>query len=215
MRTVPMLLTLFACASGAGCSHAMRITNLGEYDPPPAPRSAERYRAGVTSATLVDPGTRRYVEAVVDAMRRSGDYEPIVFPYAPSSGEDVDLVIDIAVTSRYSGRGTNFLVSWPGFLIFAPALFGYGYRAEIDTQVSVTRLAGGGVTAIAVPARYDFRQAELDRTWTEIGWLEVGIIPLVGGFVFTSYDPDLTPEFVAKVSPSYGRYVAAKIREAL
>jgi len=124
-------------------------------------------------------------------------------------------MIDINVVPHYSGEGLNFLVNWPGFLIFAPAIWGYGYNAEINTQVNITRLSDSSSKQISIPTKFTFRQAEIDRTWTEVGWLEFGVIPLIGGIVFIQYDPDVTDEFITKVSPYYGPYVARKILEAL
>lgn len=204
------LLTVALAASG--CSHAMRITNLHEYQPAPtAPLEPPRI-AGVTSTNLGDPATRGFVDAVAEALRRDASFDRVLYPY--DGRRDADLVLEISVTPQYSGRGSNFLVNWPGFLIFAPAIWGYGYEAAIETRVSI-RTPAGATQEIAIPTRYTFRQAEIDRTWTELGWFELGIIPLIGGAVFTQYDPDLTPEFVTKVAPSYGAYVAQRIREAL
>ena len=101
---------------------------------------------------------------------------------------------------HYDGEGLNFLVNWPGFLIFAPAIWGYGYNAEIETKVNITRLTDGSSQQIAISTKYKFRQAEIDRTWTEVGWFEVGLIPLIGGVVFIQYDTDVTDEFITKVA---------------
>ncbi len=50
---------------------------------------------------------------------------------------------------------------------------------------------------------------------TEISWFEVGAIALIGGVYATQYDTDATDEFITKVSPNYGAYVANKIVAAL
>jgi len=46
---------------------------------------------------------------------------------------------------------------------------------------------------------------------TEIGWLEVGVIPLVGGFFFIQYDDNVTELLLQKVRADVGNYVAEKI----
>jgi hypothetical protein len=203
---------LSVALAASGCSHAMHITNLHEYQPvPTAPLDPPR-KVGVTSRNVTDPTTRGFVDAVAEGLRRDASFDRVVYPY--DGRPDADVVLDISVSPRYSGRGSNFLVNWPGFLIFAPAMWGYGYEAAIETQVSI-RARDGATQELAIPTHYRFRQAEFDRTWTEIGWFEFGVIPLIGGVAFTQYDPDLTPEFVAKVAPNYGAYVAQRIREAL
>ena len=204
----PLILALAA----SGCSHAMHITNLHEYQPVPTPPLNPPRKVGVTSRNVADATTRGYVDAVAEGLRRDASYDRVLYPYDGSA--DVDLVLDLSVTPRYSGKGSNFLVNWPGFLIFAPAIWGYGYEAAVDTQVSI-RTRDGAAQSFAIPTRWQFRQAEIDRTWTEIGWFEVGIIPLIGGVAFTRYDTDVTPEFVARVGPNYGTYVAQRIREVI
>jgi hypothetical protein len=203
---------LAAALAASGCSHAMRITNLHEYQPIPSPPVEPPRKVGITSRNIADPATRGYVDAVAEGLRRDPSFDLVLYPY--DGRRDADLVLDISVSPRYSGRGSNFLVNWPGFLIFAPAIWGYGYEATVETQVSI-RDRGGLVQELAIPTRYRFRQAESDRTWTQIGWLELGIIPLIGGLAFTQYDPDVTPEFVSRVAPNYGAYVAQRIRETL
>jgi hypothetical protein len=203
---------LAAALATSGCSHAMRITNLHEYQPAPTAPLHPPKVVGITSRNIADPATRGFVDAVAQSLRLDPSFDVVMYPY--DARRDADLVLDISVSPRYSGRGSNFLVNWPGFLIFAPAIWGYGYEAVIETQVSI-RDRDGSSQELTIPTQYRFRQAEIDRTWTELGWLEVGIIPLIGGLAFTRYDPDVTPEFVAKVAPNYGAYVARRIREIL
>ncbi len=214
MRPFLSFSLLAAALTATGCSHAMRITNLHEYQPSlTAPLHPPR-TIGVTSRNASDPATRGYVDAIAEGLRRDPSFQRVLYPFDERMQQEADVVIDVSVAPKYSGRGSNFFVNFPGFLIFAPAIFGYGYQAELDTRLAV-RTRGGTAQEIAIPARYQFRQAEVDRTWTEIGWLEVGIIPLIGGIAFTQYDPDVTPEFVSKVGPSYGAFVARRVRESL
>ena len=212
MKRLLMFGLLAGACAASGCSHAMRITNLHEYQAAPSAPLHPPRSVGITSRNIGDPATRGFVEAVTEGLRRDASFDLVLFPY--DGRREADVVLDVWVSPRYSGRGSNFLVNWPGFVIFAPAIWGYGYEAAIETQVSI-RHRDGTVQEVAIPTRYRFRQAEIDRTWTEIGWLEVGIIPLIGGLTFTQYDPDLTPEFVTKVAPSYGAYVARRIRDTL
>lgn len=214
MRTIPSFVLLAVAFAATGCSHAMRVTNLDEYRIAPTAPLLPSRTIGVTSANLADPATRGYVEAIYEGLRRDASFARVLYPFDARMQHEADVVIDVAVAPSYSGKGSNFLVNWPGFLIFAPAIWGYGYVATIDTQVAI-RTREGAAHSLAVPTRYSFRQAEIDRTWTQIGWLEMGIIPLIGGLAFTQYDVDVTPEFVTKVAPTYGGYVAQRIRESL
>ena len=199
-----------------GCSHNMHITNLEDNFMPPEPTPQKTISIGVKSNDSAQHEKSRYVSSIVDAMQRSGCFEKIIFPYdhAKHNGE-AEAVVDIAISPVYSGSKSNFWINFPGFLIFAPAAWGYGYHADINTVAIVSFQKEKASKNVSVRTKYDFRQAEIDRTWTEIGWLEVGIIPLIGGFVFTDYDPDVTPEFITKVSHNYGTCVARKITSAI
>ncbi len=210
-----ILFLMFPAFISAGCSHDLHITNLDEYFSPPSPVSKD-IRLGITSGSDVHPQNSRYINAIVDSLHRTGSFQRVIYPYSPAlHKEQVDVVVNITVNPRYSGTGSNFLVNWPGFLIWAPAIFGYGYSAEIETTANINRLKDNQSQTTTVVTKYRFRQAEIDRTWTEVGWLEVSLIPFIGGIVFTQYDPDVTDEFITKVSPQYGQYVAGKIVAAL
>lgn len=199
-----------------GCSHQLRISNADEYFSPPTPPLREPLKVGIVSQSTAHRQNGRYVEAIVSALRNTGSFDKVLYPYDPAThGDLVNLIADIAVEPKYSGRGTNFWVNWPGFLIFAPAIWGYGYQAEVNTHVSVTKKPDDEPQMIQVSPVYRFRQAEMDRTWTEIGWFEVGIIPLIGGVAFIQYDPDVTDRFITEVSPNYGALIASKIVAAL
>lgn len=216
MKKSLLFLMLFVGLFFTGCSHPLRITNADTYFAPSSPPVKEPLKLGVTSANAADPQTSRYVNNIIEALQRTGSFERVIYPYSQAMHQsEVNVVADITVVPHYSGEGLNFLVNWPGFLIFAPAIWGYGYNAEIETKVNITRLQGESSQQITIPTKFTFRQAEIDRTWTEIGWFEIGVIPLIGGIVFIQYDPDVTDEFITKVSPYYGPYVARKILEAL
>ena len=202
-------------AISSGCSHNMRITNLDQNFTPPSAVPKQTVRVGVTSSNMSHPQNSKYVNAIVDALQKNSGVERVIYPYSPTNKDQADAVVDFSVKARYDGKSSNFFVNWPGFLIFAPAIWGYGYTADIETEALITNLKSGTSQQLSIPLQYEFRQAEFDRTWTGIGWLEVGIIPLIGGFVFSGYDDDLTPEFIRSVSPSYGPFVATKTAKAV
>lgn len=212
MRRSRLLVILLLALVATGCTHALEITNLDEYyAPPPAPFK-QQMTVGVTSPNTGDAQNGRYVGAVVDALQRSGSFDRVIYPFSQAEhGSIAQVVLDIGVSPKYDGSGSNFFVNFPGFLIFAPAIWGYEYKADITTSVKVTDQKSGRSRDVVVPTNYVFRQAEIDRTWTEIGWLEWGVIPLVGGFFFMEYDPDVTREFITAVSPNYGPFVTSKV----
>jgi len=207
-RVFLVLMVLFA----SGCSHTLEITNLDEYYAPPAPPLKQQMTVGVTSPNTGDAQIGRYVGAVVDALQRSGSFGRVIFPFSQAEhGSAAQVVMDIGVAPKYSGSGSNFFINFPGFLIFAPAIWGYEYHADIATSVKVTDQKSGRSRDVTVATNYVFRQAEIDRTWTEVSWFEFGVIALVGGIFFMEYDPDVTREFITAVSPNYGPFVASRV----
>lgn len=211
VRCFAVLLAL-STLSLIGCTHSLHINNLEDFSSPPSTPIKEPLRLGVSSKSDMDPQNRKYVAAIVEALQKDNRMVNIVYPYNHAIHKDaVDAVVDITINPRYSGQGSNFFVNFPGFLIFAPAVWGYGYNADLETVAAVTNLKNGTSQQVTIPCHYRFRHASIYRTWTEVGWLEVGLIPFIGGIAFTSYDDGVTEEFITKVSPSYGPYVADKI----
>lgn len=137
-----------------------------------------------------------------------------MFPY--TQGHDVDVVAYVDVTPKYRGSWTNFFVNWPGFLIFTPAWHGYTYHARLDTTVDiVVPRTNQKIAGVEWSHEYKFKQSDIGRTWVEVGWLEWGLIPLVGGFFAMQYDTDQTEPFMEEVSRSYGNQVGQRIAREL
>ncbi len=209
---IGVVFVLVLATFTTGCTHKMEITNLDNYQVRPATPSRTAHAIGITTANATDPRNERYVSCIVEALQKNGNLSRVIYPYNRSMhAELVDSVVDIAVNPSYGGRGSNFFVNFPGFLIFAPAIWGYGYTADIRTDFSVATPTGDLVSQQSVTTRYEFRQADVGRTWTEVSWFEVGIIALVGGVAFTGYDTGVTNEFISTVSPNYGSFIAQKI----
>lgn len=211
------LLTLIIMTFMAiGCSHSLEITNLNEnFAVPPTPPE-KTASVGVVSGQMDDPVNDGYIFSVVSALRRSGNFERIIYPYKHATHrQKVSSIVHLTVLPEYEGAGSNFFINFPGFLIFAPAIWGYGYEAEIVTMADISFPSLSKSKHVEISPVYTFRQAEIDRTWTEIGWFEVGVIPLIGGIVFTQYDPDVTEPFISEVKSNYGDYVASKITEKI
>jgi hypothetical protein len=212
LHTIISLAALALFTFATGCTHRMEITNLDNYQVRSAPPARTARAIGITTSNATDPRNERYVSCIVEALQKNGNLSRVIYPYNRSMHEDlVDSVVDIAVNPRYDGRGSNFWVNFPGFLIFAPAIWGYGYTADIRTDFSVATPTGDLMSQQSVTTQYEFRQADMGRTWTEVSWFEVGIIAMVGGVVFTGYDTGVTDEFISTVSPNYGSFMAQKI----
>jgi hypothetical protein len=198
----------------AGCSHPLQIINPHEYDAfyyTRTPYLVNEVAIGVSPASSDQEEV--FIGYICDSLNGIGNVS-IQYPYVKSPEHPVDYVLDLDVSVTYGGAGSNFYVSFPGFIVFAPAWHGYNYSADIITEVSITDYKTGMVISQAsLQTLYKCVQAEFDRTWIEIGWLPFtfGAIPLLGGLVFMEYDPDITDSFNYELSAPYGEWISTRI----
>lgn len=199
----------------AGCSHPLTLSNLDCYKAGFLNSTSKKITAGIIAVTN-SPEEERLVTAAVNALKRDG--VAIIYPFYSNeeSLKKVDYIVKIATTSEFRGSGINFLINWPGFLIFAPALFGYSYTAAFNFDVDITDVRRNStLPRIAIPLELKFKHAEMNRTWTEISWLEVSVIAFIGGICFTQYDKSVTPTLMNTVEYKVGDYVESKILGAV
>jgi len=208
MARKTLSLLLLVCLTG--CTHQLRVKNIGAYQSHSmAPLEPQGVTVGIISGTN-DPYMKALVKNVGQAL---GTYNAdVVLPYIPQSGSTVDIETRIGIIPTYQGSGWNFLINFPGFILFVPAWNGYIYN--VHYQVDVMMADGRSkqrIDSFQVPIHLDVRHAEMDRTWTEISWFEIGIIAFVGGLYFTQYDPDVTPLLTEHVGNTLGDYIAQEI----
>lgn len=205
---ISMILAL-AAILGSGCAHQLEVKNLRSYQNMQMNPLEKPITIGVVPSTE-DIDSKRLMKGVGTAL---GKYSAtVLLPYSPTSARKADVIAKIAIRPEYKGSGWNFLINWPGFLIWTPAWHGYVYKVNYDVEIMLTK--GGDNSKIdswSIPVKLNLRHAEMNRTWTEIGWLEWGVIPLVGGIVFTQYDPGVTPILVDKIEVPIGDYIAQEI----
>lgn len=193
----------------ASCSHQLEIKNIQSYQNLQMEALRKPVSIGVIQ-TPEDEETKLIVKGVGSAL---GTYSArVVLPYAPSVEKKADYVVNIAINPEYNGSGWNFLINWPGFLIWTPVWNGYAYEVKYNVSLAVTRVIDGkNIDSWTMPIILDIRHASFDRTWTEISWLEVSAIAFIGGFYVTKYDTDITPLVVEKVERPIGDYIAKEI----
>jgi len=192
------------------CSHKLALTNPNEYYSA-TPYIDKSITIGVLSPQSQD--AERLVNEVVDNLRAIGNTK-VIFPYASSKDNPVDYILDFNIQTDYGGDGMNFLISFPGFIIFAPWWNGYNYFANVNTKVTLTDFKTNEVvTTKTYYTKYQCKQSEFDRTWTQgMDWLlTYGLASIIGGIVFTGYDNDITSNFVRAYSQPYGAYIARKV----
>ena len=204
---VPALIVVLTIL--VGCSHRLDVKNLRAYRSMDMNPLAKRCTVGLIAATD-DMEGRRLVKSVGTALATESAI--VLLPYLPSGERKADVVAKIVVQPEFRGSGWNFLINWPGFLIWAPAWHGYVYNVDLSADVLLTKAADNTkIDSWHIPIELNIRQAEFDRTWTEIGWLEFGVIPLIGGIFFTQYDQDVTAPLMEKVERMLGEHIAHQI----
>jgi hypothetical protein len=191
-----------------GCTHPMNISNLSSYYTNSHVSLPQRLRIGVKSECYAMEG-RRLTKMVADSL---GKYNTQVTTLGSGSADEVDVVATMSVRSNYEGSGWNFLVNFPGFLIFAPAWHGYNYEVThmIDVTLQDAR-TGQNIGAVSLPVVLEIQHADINRTWTECSWFEVGIIAFVGGIAFVQYDETITPQVTQKAGPVLADYIAQEV----
>ena len=196
----------------SGCAHQLTVLNLDQYHASSRSPLPPTSTIGVLEGDI-DTGAMELFDGVAAGLARSG--AQVANPYRPAADKPADLVARIGIKAKYDGSGTNFWINFPGFLIWAPAWNGYVYKADFAVHVDLYKGSDTktAVDTLDIPVNLDIRHAEIDRTWTEVSWFEVGIIALVGGFMFQKYDTDVTPLLMHEIERPIGDYIAHKILE--
>jgi hypothetical protein len=208
-RFIKLATVLGILILAAGCTHSLEVTNLDTYINTQMVSLKKPLTVGiVTTADQTD--TFRLVKGIASGL---GKYSAnVVLPYTGTTDRKADIIANIGIKSDYSGSGWNFPINFPGFLIFFPAIHGYVYEANYDIQFGLNKGADNSkIDQWSVPVNLGVRHASINRTWTEVGWLEWGVIPLIGGLAFINYDDKVTPLIVEKIEVPLGDYVAQQI----
>jgi len=187
-----------------GCAHQLEIKNISQYMSLDYPAMDKKIRIAV-QPSAEDVSTRQLADNVARELNR---YAEVV--YGNTTNADVVAYFDI--TPEYFGSGWNFLINWPGFLIWTPAWHGYVYTVNYDVDVKLHKPGQNEpFDHFKLPINLNIRHSSFDRTWTEISWLEYSVIAFVGGLVFIQYDDDVSPLIVAEEGPTLGNYIAKVI----
>lgn len=193
----------------SGCAHPLTIKNMNSYSNLGMTSLEKQLSIGMITQTG-DIHCDKLVKGVGEAL---GKYSAdVLLPYNLSSSRKVDVIANISVRPEYEGSGWNFLVNFPGFLVFAPAWNGYIYKVNYNVDVVLTKASDQTkIDSFNLPINLNVRHAAMNRTWTEVSWFEVGAIALVGGIVFTQYDDNVSPLVAEKVKMPIGDYIAQEI----
>jgi len=140
--------TLFlACflVSTIACSHSLKVKNLETYSIPT--KLGGTHTKPIVGIMPFDGQSDElfYFNAMVEKLNVNPGIESVRTDYIPAEASSVfnpDIVLKIDPKIDYSSSGWNFLINFPGFLIFTPAWNGYVYNANITTSISIQNCVG-------------------------------------------------------------------------
>lgn len=203
-------MLMIGVSLSSGCAHPLVVKNLDRYQTGTANSLTTPLTIGIAPQDGVHGPTGSKLATAI-AGQLSQFKANVIMPYIAGAG-NADVVASIGVDSKFEGSGWNFLINFPGFLIFTPAWHGYVYEVSHDIHVRLNRGTNNEpIDSFTLPVTLDVRHADINRTWTEISYLEVGVIALVGGILFIDYDDRVTPLLADVTSDSLGKYVAQEI----
>lgn len=200
---------------GAGCTHTLRVVNISEYSGGRSVSLEQRKRISLNIDASAHEQSILVEDGIVDSLR---DYADRVTVSGKKTAQGADVIAEIALDSQHEGSAWNFLITWPGFVIFTPAWNGYVYSIHHDFDVTLREPASGEtLDSFKVPVDLRIRHADFDRTfWSEgMGWCGPGwsVIALVSAPFHCQYDPDVTPLAAREALSPVGKFVAKRIVE--
>ena len=214
MYFILVILVVFA----SGCSHSLTVKNLEEY-----------YSRGIdsrfdgslcVSKPSGSPGDIPYFKAILKSLEE--DYGLTIVRHGSvlkvAEGRSCDYSLSISIETKYNGSGKNFVITFPGFILFAPSWKGFYYDAKITTEVFIRDTAGKTVSKVFEEPLFQFNYMDSGRSfWAYNGWWTpmYGAGSLIAAPFMCSYDKDATPAFQLMVLDIYGQYIAEHIIEAM
>ncbi|MBK8574584.1 MAG: hypothetical protein IPN90_02515 [Elusimicrobia bacterium] len=194
-----------------GCSHTLEVKNIAEYKSDSLVQKINKpISIGLVFNEGNDTDLRQMVKEIGSELQKYST--EVIYPFNSNGYKKVDVEARVSIESEYKGSGANFWINWPGFLVFAPAWNGYVYKINYDVNVVLFDTAKNKmIDKFSLPINLDIRHASINRTWTELSWLEVSAIAFIGGLAFTQYSPSVTPLVVHSTSRTLGNYIAEEI----
>lgn len=193
-----------------GCAHPFKIKNLDDFRVSQSSLASSVPVSLGLEITAVDPEERRYADKLVRGLRKSRSLARI-----GAAGRRVDLydyVAHIDLKVEHSGSLANFFVSFPGFLVWAPAWHGFVYGETIVARIDISDGETGQVLdSVTERVSLDLRHSEIDRTWIELSWLELGVLAFAGGIYNTTFDDDIKGKASMRAGQVVGNYLASRI----
>ncbi len=211
MKFIKLGIGLVMIFSLFGCTHNLRITNLDQYENWNYNQFNKKTTIGIIP-TVKEITNKKLVKSLTEHLALLNAVA--ILPYHLQSSIPVDYIMKVDTDSTYKGSGWNYLIDFPGFLIWAPAWHGYNFT--INHNIKVILIDGTTkqeIKRFEIPLEFKIRQADIGRTWVECGWLEVGATAFIGGFFHIQYDSDVTKMVADEIYEPIGKYLAEEIKD--
>ncbi|HVN87359.1 MAG TPA: hypothetical protein VMW17_21195 [Candidatus Binatia bacterium] len=205
---VPALLT-------AACTHTMQVNNIRQY-------VKQATAPSKLTLTLEDrslsPEEHEYFTFVGEALATHPSVAKVVVTGidAPSDPTSSDFVLKVRPETHYEGSSWNYLITFPGFLLFTHAWNGFVYRAEVKTDIELSKPGAVDPQTREITTSYDLRHCSFMRgCLVSSGWYTPGYggLNLIIGFFMVGYDARATPDFQQAIRSAYGEFIANSIIE--
>lgn len=205
------MISALAVAVNA-CTHTMNVRNLNQYV-----KHANSPRKLIVSLEDGSRGSeQKYFSFVHEALATHPDVSRVMMAGEAQPDAVPDVVVKVTPQAKYNGSGWNYLITFPGFALFAHAWNGYVYSADLVTEVEVSTPGSPEVARSNITTTYNMRHCDFERgAWTSSGWYTPGWggLNLIIGFFMVNYDEDSTPAFQKEIRSAYGQFIANSIIE--
>lgn len=162
-----------------------------------------------------DETSRALQQAAEDGLATHSSVARVVDADEAPSDFSADYVVTLSPTARFDGSGLNYLITFPGFLLFTHAWYGFAYEADVTTEIAVRRPGDAAPLASRMVATdWHFRFCDRDRgVLSSSGWYTPGYggLNLIYGFFMIQYDPDATNPLLRAIHDAYGDFIANQV----
>ena len=214
-RLLSLSLTVVVLSFLSACVHTLEVVDIKDYKITLS--DGPRQNVAVLRPAL-EEDDQAFFDLFIDRLREHPATAQVRRNWTwdtQEAGFHPDVVVEVAPEVSYSGSGWNFLITFPGFLIFTPAWNGLVYHGDIATSIKTfnptTREL---ISEETVVTDYSMRHLDFGRGfWAASGWWTpgYGATSLLSAFYNISYDGDATEPFVEKIRRSYGDFIAEKV----
>ncbi len=204
-----ILIALLVAFLILGCTYALKVTNEGDFEPETATLK-QQVKLGVLNTN------DDLLNGVVNKLQMDQNIAEVKIINEKNSNVDVDYMQKLERKAKYRASGQNFIITFPGFILFAHAWAGYKYYVDIATNATLLDKNGKILRKATFKTPYEIRYTSFARgaTTSLCGWILPpygGLDIIAGAFFAGGFDHRGTDEFYDKIKDSYSSYIASKI----